>query len=79
MGVIVNKDMEEKNELSRRIAADLRERQAISEEVETAQTDFTDNTDYMRETKRTGRFAWMWAILVVLAIGAAVVIATVGR
>ena len=79
MGVIVNKDMEEKNELSRRIAADLRERQAISEEVETAQTDFTDNTDYTRETKRTGRFAWMWAILVVLAIGAAVVIATVGR
>jgi len=79
MGVIVNKDMEEKNELSRRIAADLRERQAISEEVEAVQTDFTDNTDYMRETKRTGRFAWMWAILVVLAIGAAVVIATVGR
>ncbi|MBQ3413561.1 hypothetical protein IJH33_01795 [Candidatus Saccharibacteria bacterium] len=71
--------MEEKNELSRRIATDLRERQKKSEQVEAARTDFTDDTDYLNETKKTGRFAWVWAVLIVLAIGSVVVIATAGR
>ena len=77
MGIIVNKDMEEKDELSRRIATDLRKKQTMSKE--TARTDFTDGTGYMQGTKKTGRFAWIWAVLVVLAIGSVVVIATTGR
>ena len=79
MGIIVNKNMEEKDELSRRITADLRERQQLGEEVDAAQTDFVDDVDYVRGTKKTGRFAWVWAVLVILAVISVVVIATAGR
>ena len=37
-------------------------------------TDFVGDADYVRDTKKTGRFAWVWIILVVLAIFSLVII-----
>ena len=68
MGVIVNKK-DNDSELSRRITADLR-----AKAMETADIDGVDDIDlaedaeYLRDLKKTGRFSWVWIVLVVLAI-----------
>ena len=74
MGFIVNKNMEEGDELARRISADLREKQMKSQELDAEQTDFTENTDYMKDTKRTGKWAWVWIAVAAVAVVAAVII-----
>ena len=72
MGVMVNKNQNEDNELSRQITADLRARQVA--EGEAATPDFADDAAYLEGTKKTGKFAWVWVILIVLAIAAVVAI-----
>ncbi len=64
MGVIVNKN-DEQDELTRRISADLRAKavSASNEEV-----DFAEDTEYLKNMKKTGRFSWMWGVLIVLAL-----------
>ena len=70
MGVIVNKNNQQDNELSRRISADLREKAlrasgvADDEEV----PDFAEDSEYVQDFKKTSRFGWVWVILIVLAI-----------
>lgn len=71
MGVIVNKNQEEENELSRQINADLRARQVAEEQT----PDFAEDAEYVKNTKKTGKFAWIWVILVLLAIASLIVIA----
>jgi len=69
MGVIVNKQNTNKNELSRRIDADLRERAMASADIEgNADPDFADDSEYVKDLKKTGRFGWVWIVLIVLAI-----------
>lgn len=69
MGVIVNKQNTNKNELSRRIDADLRERAMASVDIEgNADPDFADDSEYVKDLKKTGRFGWVWIVLIVLAI-----------
>ena len=70
MGVIVNKENDQNDELSRRIAADLEMRGVGSggAEVEGATKDFVDQSDYMKDMKRTSKFGWVWIVLIVLAI-----------
>lgn len=64
MGIIVNKNDELNDELSRRISADLRAR-AIAEEDG---PDLAEDSDYVRELKKTGRFSWIWIVLIMMAI-----------
>ena len=64
MGIIVNKNDELNDELSRRISADLRERAVVEE----SDPDFAEDAEYVKELKKTGRFSWIWIVLVVLAI-----------
>lgn len=73
MGVIVNKETNQNNELERRISSDLRAR-AMAEAPDGEITDFETDADYIRDTKKTGRFAWVWIVLVVLAIISLVII-----
>ena len=69
MGVIVNKQNTNKNELSRRIDADLRGRAMASADIEgNADPDFADDSEYVKDLKKTGRFGWVWIVLIVLAI-----------
>jgi len=73
MGVIVNKENNLDNELSRRIDADLRARAMETVDIDGGngsepETDFTEDSEYMKDLKKTSRFGWVWIVLIVLAI-----------
>ena len=70
MGVIVNKNNQQDNELSRRISADLREKAITASGVVGGEEtpDFAEDAEYMKDLKKTGRFGWIWVVLIVLAI-----------
>ncbi len=67
MGVIVNKEDDKNNELAKRINADLRAR-AMAEADNGENPDFAEDPEYLKDTKKTGRFGWVWLVLIVLAI-----------
>jgi len=73
MGIVVNKEDNKDNELEQRISADLRAR-AVAEAPDGEVTDFENDSEYIKETKKTGRFAWVWVVLIVLAIVSLVII-----
>ena len=75
MGIIVNKEDNKNEDLERRISADLRAK-AVETFDDGEVTDFENGSEYMRETAKTGRFAWVWIVLVVLAIISLVIIFT---
>ena len=64
MGIMVTKD-DENSELDRKISADLRAR-AQSERRH--DPDYVEDAAYMKDTKKTGKFTWVWILLVVLAV-----------
>lgn len=64
MGIMVSKNMED-SELDRRISADLRSRVQSSVDHD---YDEVDDSAYVKGTKKTGRFTWVWIILIILAI-----------
>ena len=66
MGVIVNKEQEKDDVLTRRINADLRTR--AKESADADGVDLVEDAEYLKNTNKTGRFAWVWVILIVLAI-----------
>ena len=76
MSIIVNKENNLDNELSRRIDADLRAKLSGNsrDDENEPQTDFTEETEYMKDYKKTGRFGWVWAVLIILAIIALIII-----
>ena len=68
MGVIVNKENEKRSELTRRIDADLKAKQLATAEIEgNADPDFAEDSEYVKNMKKTGRFGWVWIVLIVLA------------
>lgn len=68
MGVIVNKENTNKNELSRRIDADLRAKQLATAEIEgNADPDLAEDAEYLKNMKKTSRFGWVWVVLIALA------------
>lgn len=71
MGIMVSKD-EKNTELNQRISADLRSRVQNSSPYNYEDDDSLDET-----TKKTGRFAWVWIVLIVLAILSLIAIAIV--
>ena len=64
MGIMLSKNMED-SELDRRISADLRSR---AQDAARRDYDEVDDSAYVEGTKKTGRFTWIWVILIVLAI-----------
>ena len=64
MGVIVNKENNQNDELSRRIAADLRTKAAAADE----DVDLAEDAEYLKDLKKTSKFGWVWAVLIILAI-----------
>ena len=73
MGVIVTKDEDENVQLTERINADLRERAMSTAKVE-GDPDYVADSEYLKELKTTGRFSWIWFILIALAIASLVFI-----
>ena len=74
MGVIVHKETERKTELSDRIAADLRNRAKMESQDD---PDLVEDSDYVRDYKKTGNFSWVWVVLVIGALISAVLIVTI--
>lgn len=73
MGIVVNKEDDKNQELEDRITADLRAK-AVETVPDGEKTDFENDSEYIRDTKSTGRFAWVWIVLIVLAIISLVII-----
>ena len=75
MGVIVNKK-ESQDELTRRINADLRAKAVENADIENdgSDVDLAEDAEYLKDLKKTGRFSWIWIVLVVLAVLSLVVI-----
>ncbi len=68
MGVIVNKE-NNNDELSRRINADLRTKMTEGTGVINGETpDLVDESEYVKDFKKTSKFGWMWVVLIVLAV-----------
>ena len=68
MGVIVNKKNDQ-DKLSQRINADLRERAMEAVDIEgNEDPDFAEDSEYLKNMKKTSRFSWLWAVLIVLAL-----------
>ncbi len=74
MGVIVHKETEKKSDLNDRIAADLRTR-AKMEEMD--DPDYVEDADYVKDLKKTGKFTWIWFVLVGLALISLILIVTI--
>lgn len=68
MGIIVNKE-NNNDELSRRINADLRARamETVNVDESVSDPDLAEDAEYLRDLKKTGRFGWVWAVLIILA------------
>ena len=85
MGVIVSKDQDQNSKLTERINADLRERAQRNGSAGGAgkdlknkkDPDLVEDSDYARDLKKTNKFSWIWAVLVVLALISLVVIALI--
>lgn len=75
MGILVNKEDNKNEDLERRISADLRAKAAETFD-DGEVTDFANDSEYVRETTKTNRFAWVWIVLIVLAIISLVIIFT---
>lgn len=74
MGVIVHKETEKNTELNERITADLRARAQRTSGI--SDPDLVESADYTRDLKKTGRFGWIWFVLIALAIISLIVIFT---
>jgi len=75
MGIIVSKNNEENSKLNQRITADLRER--ANKTTLGEDPDLVEDSDYAKDLKKTGKYTWVWIVLVILAIISLVVIALI--
>lgn len=64
MGIMMSKDTERNSELNERISADLRARAQSSRD----DVDGVEDSAYVKDTKKTGKFTWIWIVLIVLAV-----------
>lgn len=69
MGIIVNRENQQDDELSRRITADLRARAMETADADgVSDVDYAEDARYLKDLKKTSRFGWIWIVLIVLAI-----------
>lgn len=79
MAVIVNKNDDKNDELTRRINADLRAKMYETSGggdddyddgsgLKRKDPDFAEDSEYIKNFKKTSRFGWVWVVLIVLAI-----------
>ena len=74
MAVIVNKDEDKNVELTQRINADLRTKMSENSKIGDADPDLAEDSEYVKDFKKTGKFAWIWVLLVIAIVIAVVVI-----
>lgn len=74
MAVIVNKEDDKNADLTRRINADLREKMSEASRVGNADPDLAEDSEYVKDFKKTGRFAWVWIVGIIIIVAVIVVI-----
>ncbi|MBR2587056.1 hypothetical protein IKE71_01625 [Candidatus Saccharibacteria bacterium] len=74
MGVIVTKDEDDNVALTRRINADLKEKVEKVQLADGEDPDFIADSEYFEQYEKTGRFGWVWLVLIALAIASLVFI-----
>ncbi|MBR2839798.1 hypothetical protein IKE82_00490 [Candidatus Saccharibacteria bacterium] len=67
MGILVNNENQQNDELSQRISADLRAR-AVAEATDGGEVDMVEDARYLKDLKKTSKFGWVWIVLIVLAV-----------
>ena len=65
MGIMVTKQ-DDNAKMTDKINADLRTKRQSTMELD--DKDFVGSSDYLKETEKTGKFSWVWAVLIILAI-----------
>ena len=68
MGVMVTKDEDDNKLLTVRINADLREKMQRTQLADGEDPDFVEDSEYFEQYEKTGRFSWVWFVLVALAL-----------
>ncbi len=78
MAIILNgQDLEQQSELQKRVTAELREKQSrnqlVGGDVNTPTYD-SDDSEYMKDLKRTTSLAWVWALIGAIVFGGIIAI-----
>ncbi len=68
MGVMVTKDEDDNVELTRKINSDLRERVQKTQNVDGDGEEFNEDSEYLKDYEKTGKFSWIWFVLIALAL-----------
>lgn len=74
MGVLLEKEEDRNVALSKKINADLRARAAAEGTADPNPDSSDDASAYLENYDSTGRFAWVWFVLIALAIASLVFI-----
>lgn len=72
MAMILNKQDDLNDELSKRISADLRAKMEESSKVGNADPDFAEDSEYVKDFQKTSKFGWIWIVLILGVIVLAV-------
>ena len=68
MGVMVTKDEDDNVELTRKINSDLRERVQKTQNIDGDGEEFNEDSEYLKDYEKTGKFSWIWFVLIALAL-----------
>lgn len=71
MGIIVNQQ-DNRSELQKRIAADLSDKAKKKQDPSGKRVDGVEDSAYIEGTKTTTSLAWLWLLIVLLAVAAVV-------
>jgi len=73
MALFVRQD-QERSELQQRLATELREKAKARQEGETNLPDGVEDSNYLRDTKKTTTLAWVWVVVILLVVFAGIFI-----
>jgi len=71
MGLFIKQDFDKRSELQNNIAAELNRRARETAQLQD-RPDGVDDSQYVKDTKNTTSLAWVWIIILFLAVGVAI-------
>lgn len=66
MGIIVSKNGDQNSRLTERINTDLRIHAQST--ARATDPDFVEESEYLKDSRKTDQFSWIWFVLIVLAL-----------
>ena len=64
----LNKKDEINDELTQKITADLRQKANENSKDSDNELDFAESSEYVKDFEKTGRFSWVWIVIVLLVV-----------